>query len=211
VFTVPPVAQVRPRLGRLVIGLVCCGTGIALMVLAHLGLSPWDVLHQGIARHTGIGIGTVGIGVGMLVLVLWLPLRQRLGVGTVLNVILIGLVVDGILAVAGQPGGLAVRVVYLVAGVVAFGIGSGIYIGVDLGAGPRDGLMTALASRTGLSVRLVRTVLELAALAGGWALGGNIGPGTLLFAVAIGPLVQLCLNRLSLAPLVTTIGDSPAA
>ncbi len=181
------------------------------MVLAHLGLSPWDVLHQGIAKQTGIGIGTVGILVGVLVLMLWLPLRQRLGVGTVLNAILIGLVVDGILAVTSQPASLGVRVVYLVGGVLLFGIGSGIYIGVDLGAGPRDGLMTALAGRTGLSIRLVRTVLELGALAGGWALAGNIGPGTLLFAVAIGPLVQLCLNRLSLEPLIATIGDSPAS
>src|ERR1700694_3374754 len=131
------------------------------MVLANLGLSPWEVLHQGIARHTGIGIGTVGIAVGMLVLVLWLPLRQRLGVGTVLNVIVIGLVIDGVLAVADHPAGLAVRVVCLVAGIVLFAIGSGFYIGVDLGAGPRDGLMTALASRTGLSIPLVRPVVEL--------------------------------------------------
>jgi uncharacterized membrane protein YczE len=211
VFTVPGAAQLRSRLPRLVVGLVCCGAGIALMVLAHLGLSPWDVLHQGIAKHTGIGIGTVTIAVGLGVLVLWLPLRQRLGVGTVLNVILIGLVVDGILAVASQPAGLAVRVVCVVAGIVVFGIGSGFYIGVDLGAGPRDGLMTALAARTGLSVRLVRTGLELAALAGGWALAGNIGPGTLLYAVAIGPLVQLCLNRLSIEPLISTIGETPAS
>jgi uncharacterized membrane protein YczE len=181
------------------------------MVLAHLGLSPWDVLHQGISRRTGIPIGTVSVLVGLAVLVLWLPLRQRLGVGTVINVIMVGLVIDAVLAVAEPPAAMAARVACLLVGVSLVGVGSGFYIGVDLGAGPRDGLMTGLAARTPYSVGRVRTGLELAALAAGWALGGNIGPGTVLFALSIGPLIQLWLGRLSLAPLLPTIGDAPAA
>lgn len=172
------------------------------MVLARLGLGPWEVLHQGLSRRTGIPIGTTGIIVGFVVLIAWLPLRQRLGVGTLCNVVWIGLVIDAVLAVAPEPGRLPVRVLALVAGVALVGLGSGFYIGAGLGAGPRDGLMTGLSTRHGHSIRAVRTALELSALVFGWMLGGTIGIGTVLFAVGIGPMVQHWLGRLTV-PILT--------
>ncbi|MBW3557142.1 MAG: hypothetical protein KY454_09450 [Actinobacteria bacterium] len=196
-LTLPPVTELRPRLPRLLAGLVTCGVGFSLMVLARLGLGPWEVLHQGLSRRTGIPIGTMGIVVGFVVLLGWLPLRQRLGIGTLSNVVLIGVTIDLVLLVAPEPVGVPARVSCLLAGILAVGIGSGLYIGAGLGPGPRDGLMTGLAAR-GYSLRLVRTLLELSALVAGWVLGGNVGVGTLLFAVAIGPLVQVFLGRLSL-------------
>jgi uncharacterized membrane protein YczE len=201
VLTLPPRLELRRRLPRLLAGLVSCGVGFALMVLADLGLGPWEVLHQGISGHTGVPIGTVGILVGFVVLVGWVPLRQRLGVGTLSNVVLIGLTIDAVLAVAPAPDAAATRWTCLLVGVLLVGIGSGLYIGAGLGPGPRDGLMTGLASR-GYSLRLVRTALELGALVGGWALGGTVGVGTVLFALAIGPLVQLFLGRLTI-PMLT--------
>jgi uncharacterized membrane protein YczE len=203
-LTVPPRSQLRARLPRLVVGLVACGLGLAAMVQARLGLGPWEVLHQGISRHTGVPIGTVGIAVGFLVLLGWIPLRQRLGIGTLVNVVLIGVVIDVVLALTDEPSSLAIRVASLAGGIVLVGLGSGLYIGAGLGAGPRDGLMTGISDRTEgrRSIRLVRTVIELSALAAGWALGGNVGIGTVLFAVAIGPLVQLFLGRLTI-PLLT--------
>ena len=195
-LTVPPAPELRLRLPRLLPGLVICGVGLALMVLADLGLGPWDALHQGLSERTGVPIGTVGILVGFVVLAGWVPLRQRVGVGTLCNVILIGLVIDAVLAVAPEPHGLAVRVGCLAAGIAGMGIGSGLYIGAGLGPGPRDGLMTGLAAR-GLSVRRARTVIELAVLGAGWAMGGTVGVGTLAFAFAIGPLVQASLGRLT--------------
>lgn len=195
-LTVPTRPELRRRLPRLLPGLVACGTGLALMVLADLGLGPWEVLHQGLSRHTGVPIGTVGIAVGFVVLLAWVPLRQRLGVGTLCNVVLIGVVVDTVLALAPPPHGLTARGACLGAGVLLFGVGSGLYIGAGLGPGPRDGMMTAIAAR-GHSLRLVRTLLEVAALLAGWALGGTVGIGTVLFALAIGPLVQLFLGLLS--------------
>lgn len=186
-------------------GLVACGLGLALMVLGDLGLGPWDVLHQGISRRTGVPIGTVGILVGLLVLVAWVPLRQRAGVGTLCNVVVIGVVVDVTLAVAPEPHALALRWACTLAGVVLFGIGSGLYIGAGLGPGPRDGLMTGLAAR-GHSLRLVRTFLEVSVLVGGWALGGTVGVGTALFAFGIGPLVQAALGRLTV-PTLTLPGQ----
>ena len=176
--------------------LVICGVGLALMVLADLGLGPWEALHQGLSERTGVPIGTVGILVGFVVLAGWVPLRQRLGVGTLCNVVLIGLVIDAVLAVAPQPQGLAARTACLVGGIAGMAVGSGLYIGAGLGPGPRDGLMTGLAAR-GHSVRRARTVVEATALAVGWALGGTVGVGTLAFAFAIGPLVQASLARLS--------------
>ena len=177
-----------------------CGLGLALMVLGDLGLGPWEVLHQGLSERTGVPIGTVGILVGFLVLLGWLPLRQRLGLGTVCNVVVIGLVVDATLAVASEPAGLAARSACMLGGVLFFGLGSGLYIGAGLGPGPRDGLMTGLAAR-GHSLRLVRTLIELGALLAGWALGGTVGVGTLVFAFGIGPLVQLVLGRLTIPTL----------
>jgi uncharacterized membrane protein YczE len=185
------------RLPRLVVGLLLCGTGVSLMIDADLGLAPWDVLHQGISEHTGLQIGTVAILVGFVVLLLWLPLKERYGVGTVLNVLLIGGTIDVLLAVLPDEPPTGMRIAFLVAGTFLFGPGSGLYIGVRLGPGPRDGLMTALAAR-GYSVRVVRTVLEVSVLLAGFALGGSVGVGTLLFAFTIGPNVHFWLERLSL-------------
>ena len=191
------------RYTRLFLGLALIGVGAAAMVRADLGLGPWDVLHQGIAAHTGIPIGTVGILVGVVVLTMWVPLRQRPGIGTLINAITIGLVIDGTLAVLpDEIGSLAVRWVLMATGIVVIGVGAGLYLGAGLGPGPRDGLMTGLAAR-GLSIRAVRTALEIAVLAAGGLLGGTVGVGTVLFAIAIGPLVQLSLERLSLAPATT--------
>ena len=182
------------------------------MVLANLGLGPWDILHQGISKRTGIGIGTVGIFVGIGVLLLWIPLRQRVGVGTVLNTILIGVTIDVVLALSPEPDHLAIRLGLLLGGIVLMGVGIGMYIGAGLGPGPRDGVMTAFADR-GYSVRVVRTLIELSALAGGALLGGSVGLGTVLFALLIGPIVHHTLPWLTIAPrsaVEDTAGDEPA-
>jgi len=186
----------RVRLPRLVFGLVLCGLGIAGMVRSNLGLGPWDVLHQGLSELSGIPIGTVGIIVGFVVLGGWIPLRERLGLGTVLNVILIGVVIDVTLLWLPEPDTLPVRALFLASGPVLFGVGSGYYIGAGLGPGPRDGLMTGLARR-GMPVGAVRAGIELTALALGWLLGGTVGVGTVLFATTIGPLVHVLLPRLA--------------
>ena len=200
VLTLPPRHELRRRLPRLLPGLVTCGVGLALMVLADLGLGPWEALHQGLSERTGIPIGTVGILVGFLVLLAWVPLRQRPGLGTLCNVVIIGLVIDAVLALSPEPESMMVRAACLAAGIVAMGVGSGLYIGAGLGPGPRDGLMTGVAAR-GHSLRLVRTLIELSALAVGWALGGTVGIGTIAFALGIGPLVQASLGRLSVPAL----------
>lgn len=192
----PPRSTLRRRLPRLVWGLVLFGWGLALMVASDLGLGPWEVLAQGVSIHTPIPIGTVGIIIGLLVLVLWIPLRERFGIGTALNVVLIGIVIDVTLIWLSVPESDALRWAYSVGGVVIVGIGSGYYIGAGLGPGPRDGLMTALARR-GWSIGVVRTGIELTVLVGGWVLGGTIGAGTLLFAFGIGPLIHVLLPRLT--------------
>ena len=197
-----PVTEPRERVPRLVAGLVLCGLGIAFMVAADLGLAPWSVLDQGISEHTGIPIGTVSIIVGALVLAAWIPLRERPGLGTVLNVLLIGTTIDLALLVLDTPASLAGRLGYLAMGVFLWGPGTGLYIGAGLGPGPRDGLMTGLAARGVGSIRLVRTGIELTALAVGLALGGSVGLGTLAFAFTIGPNVQLFLPRLTLRPVL---------
>ncbi|MEU4401105.1 YczE/YyaS/YitT family protein [Micromonospora orduensis] len=180
------------RLSQLYVGLVLYGVSMALMVRSDLGLDPWDVFHQGLAERTGLSFGTVTIGVGALVLLLWIPLRQRPGLGTVSNVVVIGLVVDATLAVLPTGGPLGVRIALLVTGIVANGAATGLYLGAQLGPGPRDGLMTGfVARRPGLSVRLVRTVIEVTVLALGWLLGGTVGVGTVAYALAIGPLAHL--------------------
>jgi uncharacterized membrane protein YczE len=199
----PAPVELRRRLPRVLAGLVLFGIGIGLMVRADLGLAPWDVLHQGVAERTGLAIGTVTILTGVVVLLLWIPIRERPGLGTVLNVVVIGLVVDATLAVVDAPEPLGARCGLLVVGVFLFGPGSGLYIGAGLGPGPRDGLMTGIARR-GHSVRVVRTGIELSALAVGAALGGSIGIGTVLFAATVGPNVHHFLGRMSLPEVVPT-------
>nr|WP_203453674.1 hypothetical protein [Jiangella aurantiaca] len=184
------------RLSQLFAGLLLYGFSMALLLEAGLGLDPWDVLHQGIAERTGLTIGTVVIAVGVLVLLLWIPLRQRPGVGTVANALLIGLAADASIWLLPSPEPLAVRIGFMVAGVVLNAVATAAYIGARLGPGPRDGLMTGLVRRTGRSVRLVRTSIEVTVLATGWLLGGTVGAGTVVYALAIGPLVHLLLPKL---------------
>jgi uncharacterized membrane protein YczE len=171
------------------------GLSAALMVRSGLGLDPWDVLHQGLAKHLGLAIGTVVIIVGAVVMLLWIPLRQRPGIGTISNAVLVGVSLNVSLELLPTGTPLPVRIAEMTGGVLLCGLATGMYIGADLGPGPRDGLMTGLARRTGRSIRLVRTGLELTVLVTGWLLGGTVGVGTVLFAVAIGPLVQLFLPR----------------
>jgi uncharacterized membrane protein YczE len=186
------------RLVQLYAGLALYGASMALLVRSSLGVTPWDVLHQGLARQLSWSLGTVAIAVGALVLLAWIPLRQKPGLGTVSNVVVIGLAVDATLAVVPAPSALAARAGLVVAGVLLNAVATAAYIGVHLGPGPRDGLMTGLVRRTGRSVRLVRTSIEAAVVATGWLLGGTLGPATVLYALAIGPLVQVLLPRLAL-------------
>ncbi len=186
------------RLIQLVGGFLLFGGSLALLVRSRLGLDPWDVFHQGLAIRSGIPIGTVTILVGAVVLLLWIPLGQRPGIGTIANVILVGLALDATLAMI--PGShRLVRWAFLVAGIVLNGIATGAYIGAALGPGPRDGLMVGIASR-GHSLRVVRTAIELTVLVIGWLLGGTVGIGTVLFAVTIGPIVHVTLPALTRRP-----------
>ncbi|MFF3850711.1 YitT family protein [Streptomyces sp. NPDC002328] len=182
------------RLFQLYAGLALYGFSSAVLVRAGLGLEPWNVLHQGLAELTGLSIGVVLIILGAVVLLLWIPLRQRPGLGTVSNVVVIGIVMDGSLAVLPEAHTLAVQVPLLVVGVVLNGAATGLYIAARFGPGPRDGLMTGLHRRTGRSIRLIRTAVEITVVATGFALGGTIGVGTLLYAVSIGPLAQFFLR-----------------
>jgi len=197
VLPFPTADELVRRVPRVLLGLTSFGMGIALMVRADLGLAPWDVLHQGVAKGTGISIGTVTILTGMVVLLLWIPIRERPGLGTVLNVLVIGLVVDATLAFVDAPEAMWQRVGLLLLGVYLFGPGSGWYIGAGLGPGPRDGLMTGIARR-GHPLRVVRTGIELTVLALGALLGGSVGIGTVLFAVAVGPNVHWHLDRMTM-------------
>ena len=199
-----PAPAVSRRIGRrsvqLYAGLALYGLSMALLVRAGLGVMPWDVLHQGITRTLGGSLGLVSAVVGAGVLLLWIPLRQRPGVGTVSNVVVIGLSVDASLAAIPSVGSLAVRVLLVPLGIVLNAVATASYIGVRLGPGPRDGLMTGLVARTGGSVRLVRTAIEVTVVAVGWLLGGTLGVATVVYAVAIGPLVQPLLPRLTVHP-----------
>jgi uncharacterized membrane protein YczE len=181
---------VTRRLVQLYLGLILYGFSASLLVLSGLGLNPWDVFHQGLAKHSSLAIGTWSILVGLVVLLFWIPLRQRPGIGTVSNVVFIGGTMDVVLSQLPQPHALPLRIVCLVTGVVLNGVATGAYIGAGLGPGPRDGLMTGLAAR-GHSIRAVRTALELTVLVTGWLLGGTVGVGTLLYAVSIGPLAHV--------------------
>ncbi|WP_432191641.1 YczE/YyaS/YitT family protein [Streptomyces sp. bgisy027] len=182
------------RLTQLYTGLALYGASSALLVEAGLGLEPWNVLHQGLAELTGLTIGVVSIIVGAAVLLLWIPLRQRPGLGTVSNVFVVGVAMDGTLALLPEAHSLAVRIPLLVAGILLNGVATGLYIAARFGPGPRDGLMTGLHRRTGRSIRLMRTAVEIAVVVTGFALGGTVGVGTLLYALSIGPLAQFFLR-----------------
>lgn len=181
------------RLVQLFVGLTLYGAAMAMMLRATLGLDPWDVFHQGLATRIGLSFGMLVNLVGAVVLLLWIPLRQKPGIGTVANIFTIGTAVDLTLLVLHEVDGLPARIALLLGGIVLNGIAGAMYIGAGLGPGPRDGLMTGLVKRTGWSIRLVRTGIELSVLAIGWLLGGTVGVGTVLYAFAIGPIVQAFL------------------
>lgn len=195
------------RLAQLYVGLLLYGISLALMLRAQLGLDPWDVLHEGLASRLPLTFGQVVIVIGALVLLAWIPLRQRPGLGTISNVFVIGLAVDAALAVLPAPDPMAWRIAFLVSGVVLNGVATAAYIGARLGPGPRDGVMTGLVARTGRSVRLVRTSIELSVLASGWLLGGTVGVGTVLYAISIGPLVHVLLPRLTVSEDLELVSD----
>jgi len=182
---------------QLLAGLVLYGVSDSMLLLAGLGLDPWDVFHQGLSRRIGLGVGTWAIIVGGAVLLLWVPLRQRPGIGTLLNVVLIGAVIDLMLATVHAPHATVPRVALLLGGVFLNGVATGAYIGAGLGPGPRDGLMTGWAAR-GHSIRVVRTAIEIFVLAVGWLLGGTVGVGTVLYALAIGPLAHRFIPLLAI-------------
>jgi uncharacterized membrane protein YczE len=209
-LAIGPLAQLRAgRLGRrlpqLVLGLVLYGVSMALLIRGAFGVMPWDVLHQGVARHVPLTFGQIVIIASLVVLLLWIPLRQPPGLGTLLNAVLIGLVVDPVLALLESPDGVLPRAALVVAGLALNAVATAMYIGAQLGPGPRDGLMTGLARRTGRSIRLVRTTIEVSVVAAGWLLGGVLGLATVAYAVLIGPLTQAML------PTFTVRLDTPAA
>lgn len=181
------------RLIQLYLGLTCYGVSTAMFVRADLGADPWNVFHLGVGKLLSLNIGLVMIITGALVLLLWIPLRQRPGLGTISNVIVIGLAADAALAVLPPMESLTARSVLLGAAIIVNALATGMYIGAGFGAGPRDGLMTGINARTGWSVRTVRTAIEVTVLLLGWAMGGTFGVGTVLYALTIGPLIQLCL------------------
>jgi uncharacterized membrane protein YczE len=202
------------RVTQLFAGLVLYGVSMAIMVESSLGLNPWDVLHQGLSRTTGISFGVVVLLVGIPVLLLWIPLRQRPGFGTVANLVVVGFAADAALAVLPEATTIPARVGCLVGGILLNGLATGLYLGSRLGAGPRDGLMTGIVNRfPRLSIRVVRTVLELTVLGAGFLLGGTVGVGTVAYALTIGPLAQLFLSFCTVTPRATTparTAESPA-
>ena len=185
------------RLARCAFGLFLFGLGITFFIRAQLGLAPWDVFHTGVSDRVDVAVGTVIIVVGVVLLLLWIPLRQRPGIGTIMNAVEIGLVVNLTKPIVGEPDHIVGRLALMFAGLVIVGFGSAIYIGSGLGAGPRDGLMLGLSER-GISIRLARTVIEITVLVTGIVLGGPIGLGTVAFALGIGPIVQVLLPRFDL-------------
>jgi uncharacterized membrane protein YczE len=187
------------RFAQLICGLVLYGATASMLVLGGLGLDPWDVLHQGLSRSLGLGIGTWAILVSFVVLLGWVPLRQRPGVGTVLNVVVVGAVIDLVLALASPPHALWARIALLLGGVAGNGLATGLYIGAGLGPGTRDGLSVGIAAR-GHSMRIVRTSIEATVLVTGFLLGGTIGIGTVVYALAIGPLTHQTIPALAISP-----------
>ncbi|RYB96172.1 hypothetical protein EUA06_00885 [Nocardioides glacieisoli] len=197
-----PVAQLRAgrlarRLPQLYVGLFLYGVSLAMMVRGALGLAPWDVLHSGFIRHVPMTLGQAVVLLSFVVLVLWIPLREMPGLGTISNALVVGFSADLTLAVLDRPDAIAARIALMIGGVALCGLASALYIGAQLGRGPRDGLMTGLSRRTGLSLRLVRTGLEVAVVVIGLLLGGVLGLGTVVYALAIGPLTQLMLPWLT--------------
>jgi uncharacterized membrane protein YczE len=187
-------AAVLPRLPGLITGLLLFGLGVAFMAEARMGLGPWEVFHQGIAAQTGLQLGTVSILLGLPILAAWYPLGERPGVGTVLNIVVIGSATNIALGVIPPIDGQPIQLLTMLLGVVTIAAGSGLYLASDLGPGPRDGLMTGLHLRFGLSIRRARTTVEVVVLCLGFVAGGTIGIGTVVFALGIGPLVQLMLR-----------------
>jgi uncharacterized membrane protein YczE len=196
---------------QLFVGLILYGASMGLMVESGLGLNPWDVLHQGLSETLGLSIGTVVIIIGAVVLLLWIPLRQRPGFGTVANIFVIGFAIDATLYVLPTAHGLPLRIGFLTAGVLINGMATGMYIGSRLGPGPRDGLMTGLHGRfPRVSLRIIRTAIELLVLGTGFLLGGTAGLGTIAYALAIGPLAQFFIPRFTVpATPVTPVTTSP--
>jgi uncharacterized membrane protein YczE len=190
----PPVGR---RLIQLYAGLVLFGVSAAMLLIAGLGVDPWDVLHQGLSRRIGLGVGTWAIIAGAFVMLLWIPLRQRPGFGTLSNVVVVGLVIDLVLALIPSVHGLVARFAVMASGVLLNGIATGAYIGAGLGPGPRDGLMVGLAVR-GHSIRVVRTSIELTVLLTGWLLGGTVGIGTVVYAICIGPIAHVFIPLLAI-------------
>jgi uncharacterized membrane protein YczE len=195
-----PVAQLRAgrltrRLSQLALGLALYGLTLGMMIRATLGNAPWDVLHQGMAIHLPISIGTAVIAMSLVVLLFWIPLRELPGLGTVANSLAVGLGADLTLSLLEAPEAMWQRVLLMAGGIVLNALATALYIGSQFGPGARDGLMTGLHRRTGVSIRLVRTGLEVLVVAIGWLLGGVVGIGTLVYALAIGPLVQVMLPR----------------
>jgi len=209
ILPIPTRTELLRRLPRLIVGLVLFGVGIAMLVIANLGLPPWEVMHQGISQRTGIPLGTVGIMTGILVLLLWIPLKERIGIGTVFNVFLIGIVIDVTLAVFPDTIDTTwLRWALMFGGVAVIAIGSGLYIGVGLGPGPRDGLMTGIARR-GIPISIARGSIEITVLVAGWFLGGTVGVGTVVFAFGVGPLIAIFLPRMSLDPVLRRDEQDP--
>ncbi len=202
-----PADRLPERLLRCAIGLGLFGLGISMFLTAKLGVAPWDVFHQGVSKHSGIPVGIVIEITGVCILLLWLPLREKMGWGTVMNAVEIGLVVFAVGGHLPHTRLLVFRLLYLAGGLLAIALGSGLYIGAGLGSGPRDGLMLAL-SRRNISVAVARTGIELLVLAAGLALGGSIGLGTVAFTFGIGPLVQLFLPRLRLRNDTTVLASA---
>ena len=203
---IPP-AELMRRLPRCVGGLFCFGVGIAVFFAAHLGNPPWDVLHGGLSRRTGLPVGLIINIVGVVVLCLWVPLKERIGLGTALNTVVIGLVVDVVRPAIPEVSAVWIQVLMALGATLVIGFGSGLYIGSGLGAGPRDGLMLGLR-RFGLSMRVARSLVEAVTLVVGVLLGGRVGFSTVAFLVLIGPVVQFLLPRMSLPPLA---GSTPGA
>ncbi|MFI0983135.1 YitT family protein [Streptomyces sp. NPDC021093] len=201
--------QLFRRLGQLYVGLALYGVSSAVLVRAGLGLEPWGVLHQGVAERSGLAIGVVSIIVGAVVLLLWIPMRQRPGLGTVSNVVVIGLAMDATLALLPEVHSLGGRIALMLGGIALNGAAGGLYIAARFGPGPRDGLMTGLHRTTGRSIRLVRTGIEIAVVATGFALGGSVGVGTVLYALSIGPLTQFFLRVFAVPPVKPHAGSEP--